>query len=63
MSYKTKKNEILFEFRILGNSQKASALDPETLEEVSIVAPIHASKDYIQKILLQKLKRRKFIKI
>lgn len=48
----------LFEFIVLGNAQKASILDPETLIEVSIVASPQAPRDHLKKILLQKLKMR-----
>lgn len=50
--------EILFEFISGGNVQKATAIDPKTQIEVSIVAPLHVSRMYIEKVLLAKLKKK-----
>lgn len=47
--------KIYFEFITIGNSIKASALDPETSNEVSIIAPLYVSKKYIKTILIKKL--------
>lgn len=46
---------ICFEFITIGNSIKASALDPETSHEVSIIAPLYATEEYIKMILIKKL--------
>lgn len=46
---------IYFEFVTIGNSIKASALDPRTSNEVSIIAPIYASEEYIKTTLIKKL--------
>jgi hypothetical protein len=55
MRVNAREKNIYFEFITIGNSIKASAIDPETSHEVSIIAPIYASKEYIKIILIKKL--------
>lgn len=48
----------LVEFQTIGSSVKVSALDPETLVEVSIVGPASASEAELSRLAVQKLKYR-----
>lgn len=59
MRINEREKTIYFEFITIGNSIKASALDPRTSNEVSIVAPIYISKEYIKTILIKKLFKKK----
>ncbi|MFQ5783430.1 MAG: hypothetical protein ACE5H8_01245 [Alphaproteobacteria bacterium] len=57
-------DDVIIEFRQVGNAVKVSAMDPRTLTEVSIVGPLTATKDTLTRNVLRKLeyvlaKRRK----
>ncbi|MDB2414842.1 hypothetical protein N9W34_03630 [Rickettsiales bacterium] len=43
------------EFHAIGNSVKVSAVDPVTLEEVSIISPSHISRHEMEKVAIKKL--------
>jgi hypothetical protein len=45
----------LVEFQTIGNSVKVSAIDPETLVEVSIVGPISATESDLSRLAARKL--------
>ena len=47
--------DIIIEFRRIGNSVKVSAMDPATLTEVSIVGPADAGEEILKRNVLQKL--------
>ena len=47
--------EYIVEFYSVGNSVKVSAIDPETLTEVSIVGSPKATKADLKKLAVQKL--------
>jgi hypothetical protein len=47
--------DVIFEFYRVGNSVKVSAVDTETLTEVSIVAPLTASETTLRNNALRKL--------
>ena len=47
--------EVIFEFYRLGNSVKVSAVDTETLTEVSVVGPVTASEATLRNNALRKL--------
>lgn len=47
--------EVIFEFYRLGNSVKVSAVDTETLTEVSVVGPVTASEATLRNTALRKL--------
>jgi hypothetical protein len=47
--------DVIFEFYRVGNSVKVSAVDTETLTEVSIVGPITASEATLRNNALRKL--------
>lgn len=48
--------EVIFEFHRVGIYVKVSALDIKTQEEVSLMGPASASKEYLQKLGYDKLK-------
>jgi hypothetical protein len=48
--------EVLFEFIRLGNAVKVSALDTETLTEVSIVGNANASQELLKSMALRRLR-------
>jgi hypothetical protein len=48
--------EVLFEFKRVGNSVKVSAMDTETLTEVTMVGPVGASEAQLKTLALRKLK-------
>ncbi|HVI53000.1 MAG TPA: hypothetical protein VM661_17460 [Candidatus Sulfotelmatobacter sp.] len=48
-------DEVLFEFRRLGNSVKVSAVDPISNTEVSIVGSPGAGEAYLKQTALRKL--------
>ena len=48
--------EIILEFHPIGNSVKVTAVDPETLTEVSIVGPPSAGEEALKRTAIQKLK-------
>ena len=47
--------EILLEFRRVGNAMKATALDPLTMTEVSVVGPAQGSQEMLRRTVLAKL--------
>ena len=47
--------EIFVEFRRIGNCVKATAMDPETLTEVSVVGPATGAKEMLRRTVLAKL--------
>jgi hypothetical protein len=47
--------EVIFEFYRLGNSVKVSAVDTETMTEVSVVGPATASEATLRNNALRKL--------
>mgnify|MGYP001827150487 CR=1 FL=1 len=47
--------EILFEFHRVGGSIKVTAVDVESLTEVSIVGPPHAGEAELRRIAIAKL--------
>lgn len=47
--------EVILEFQTIGNAVKVTAIDPETLIEVSIVGPPSAGEEVLQYIVLRKL--------
>jgi hypothetical protein len=50
--------EVLFEFHVIGQTVKVSAIDSVTAIEVSIMGPASASRADLQRLALQKLKAR-----
>ncbi len=48
-------NEVIIEFHQIGNSVKVSAIDPETLVEVSIVGPPDAGEETLKRTAIRKL--------
>ena len=51
-------DKILFEFIPQGRFMKVSAVDPKTGVEVSIVGPLTASQEYLERLAVQKLERK-----
>ena len=47
--------EVIFEFYRIGNSVKVSAVDTETLTEVTVVGPATASEAILRQNALRKL--------
>lgn len=47
---------IIIEFRQIGNAVKVTAMDDETLTEVSIAGPASASRQELEQTAVQKLK-------
>lgn len=47
--------EVLFEYRVVGNSVKVTAMDAESLLEVAVIVPKGTSKTVMQSQALQKL--------
>lgn len=47
--------EIIFEFHRVGNAVKVTAVDPETLTEVSIVGSPAASEEMLKRTAISKL--------
>jgi hypothetical protein len=45
----------LVEFQTIGNAVKVSAIDPETLVEVSIIGPVSASESDLSRLAARKL--------
>ena len=48
--------EVLLEFQRIGNAVKVTAMDPETLIEVSIVGPTGAGEEQLTRAAIQKLR-------
>ncbi len=55
MAISSESKEILFEFISIGNAVKATAIDPDTGIEASIVLPAGISEPDAQKAALKKL--------
>lgn len=51
----SRSREALIEFAPVGNCVKVSAIDPQTLTEVSIVGPATASREHLTKTAVKKL--------
>lgn len=47
--------EILIEFHQIGNAVKVTAVDPDTLTEVSIVGPSSAGEEMLKRNAINKL--------
>ncbi len=47
--------EVLLEFYRVGNAVKVTAMDPETMVEVSIVGPSGAGEEQLTRIAIRKL--------
>lgn len=47
--------EVLFEFYRVGNAVKVSAVDPDTLTEVSIVGAPYMTEEMLKRAALRKL--------
>ncbi len=47
--------EIIFEFRPVGNIMRVSAMDVETMTEISIQAPLHAGEAVFRQNALARL--------
>lgn len=47
--------EVLFEFRTVGKSYRVVAIDPITQTEVTMIAPVKASREDIKKVAARKL--------
>ncbi len=47
--------EVILEYQVIGNSVKVTAVDSETLIEVSIVGPPRAGEEVLKQIVLRKL--------
>ncbi len=48
-------HDIIIEFRQVGSYVKVSAIDPITLTEVSIMGPLHESRERLKATAVQKL--------
>ncbi|MEM8797630.1 MAG: serine hydroxymethyltransferase [Pseudomonadota bacterium] len=57
-SAKDRKDSIFLEFQQVGNSVKVTAIDPVSLIEVTIIAPVSSTQTEMSRIAVQKLKRR-----
>jgi hypothetical protein len=55
MSTRDMAREVIFEFFRLGNAVKVSAVDTETLTEVSVVGPVTANEETLRRNALRKL--------
>lgn len=51
-----KRGEAIIEFQTIGSTVKVSAVDPATLVEVSIMAPVKASQREMTTAVLNKLR-------
>ncbi len=47
--------EVFLEFRQVGNVVKATAIDSETMTEVSVVGPAHGAREMLRRTALAKL--------
>jgi hypothetical protein len=50
--------ETLFEFIVVGDFAKVSAIDAETGVEVSVIGPAHAARHDLERLAFAKLNRR-----
>ena len=48
-------NEVIIEFLRIGNAVKVTAVDPESLIEVSIVGPPDAGEEMLKRTAIRKL--------
>lgn len=48
-------DKVIFEFTVIGNAVKVTAIDEETGREVSIVGDPHASQRQLEEVAYQKL--------
>ena len=48
-------DDIIIEFRVIGNLVKVSAIDPQTLTEVSIMGPASESREILKATVIRKL--------
>lgn len=48
--------EIILEFQQIGNAVKVTAVDPETLVEVSIMGPASAGQEVLKRNAINKLR-------
>lgn len=48
-------SEVILEFHTIGGSVKVTAVDPETLTEVSIVGAANAGDELLRRIAIRKL--------
>jgi hypothetical protein len=51
-----RRGEAIIEFQAIGSTVKVSAVDPATLVEVSIIAPVRASQREMSAAVLNKLR-------
>lgn len=51
----SRNKEYIFEFYAVGKSLKVSAIDPETLREVSMVADPKTPREELKRLAVQKL--------
>lgn len=49
-------NKVLLEFQRIGNSVKVTAVDPESLIEVSVVGSASAGEEILKRTAINKLK-------
>ena len=47
--------DVILEFHSVGNAVKVTAIDPETLVEVSIMGPLAAGEEALKRVALRKL--------
>lgn len=52
---KNEDKNYIIEKKQYGNFLKISAIDPLSLKEVSIIGPVDAPKEYLEKMVIQKL--------
>lgn len=50
--------EILFEYIVMGNAAKVTAIDAATGREASVVGPAHAPRAALERLALAKLDRK-----
>jgi len=58
MAPQTGPREVLFEFTVIGNAVKVSAIDAASGIEVSVMGPARASRADLQQLALAKLNAR-----
>lgn len=47
--------EVLFEFRLVGRSMRVSAIDPDTLTEVTLIADPRTTEEEMKRVAARKL--------
>ncbi len=50
--------EIYLEFQSVGQSQRLTAIDPETGLEATVIGPVAATREHMTNLAIKKLKRR-----